>query len=192
MSLLAPHLADFPIVREDFREAHPDITDIIVGAFIIAPSATNREKTISPRVLLLRRSMRTPPDQYPGTWDFPGGRFETSDETMVDAVKREVFEETGLHVSQITAFVGISYWTKPKYPARKWGKFCFIVEAEEQKDVAGFDLKSIPIKLSPDEHDDFYWATEEEVKDGPLAGNGPFVFIGKDGGKLVSQSFSNL
>ncbi len=59
MSLLAPSLADFPILREDVRAAYLDTTDIIVGAFVITPPAARSKTTIS-RVLL-RRSLMTPP-----------------------------------------------------------------------------------------------------------------------------------
>ncbi len=60
-SLLAPSLADFPTLREDVRAAYPDITDIIVGAFVITPPAARSKTTIS-RVLLPRQFLTTPPD----------------------------------------------------------------------------------------------------------------------------------
>jgi ADP-ribose pyrophosphatase YjhB (NUDIX family) len=46
-----------------------------------------------PRVLLVKR--RNPPLQ--GQWSLPGGRVELG-ETLVEAVRREMFEECGLRV----------------------------------------------------------------------------------------------
>jgi 8-oxo-dGTP diphosphatase len=45
-------------------------------------------------ILLVRRA--NPPQQ--GRWSLPGGRVELG-ETLVDAVRREVLEETGIHVA---------------------------------------------------------------------------------------------
>lgn len=47
------------------------------------------------RFLLLQRSHG---DRYnPGLWEFPGGKVD-SEEELVDGLKREVFEETGLEI----------------------------------------------------------------------------------------------
>jgi len=57
---------------------------LVVSAVIVAKG----------KVLLLRRS---PDDSYPGTWEFPGGGVEHfEDENLVEALRREVLEETGI------------------------------------------------------------------------------------------------
>ena len=52
---------------------------------------------------------RTDPD-WPGV-TFPGGHVERG-ESFTDSVKREVYEETGLHVSDLQ-MCGIKDWTNP-------------------------------------------------------------------------------
>jgi 8-oxo-dGTP diphosphatase len=49
-------------------------------------------------VLFLRRSSKT---DRAGGWDFPGGRLELEDTDPVEGIRREVWEETQLKVSDI-------------------------------------------------------------------------------------------
>jgi ADP-ribose pyrophosphatase YjhB (NUDIX family) len=65
------------------------------------------------RLLLVRRAR----DPYGGTWDVPGG-FLNEDEHPLDALRRELREETGLEVEP-TDFVGAQldrYGTGPDAP----------------------------------------------------------------------------
>lgn len=48
------------------------------------------------RFLLIKRSMST---HLPNLWGFPGGKIETR-ESPLEAAKRELQEETGLHATQ--------------------------------------------------------------------------------------------
>lgn len=188
-----PRLKDFPIDRESLLKAYPNITDTICGGLVFANNIRKKcqdptqsdphHYDIEARVLVLQRASTLPENQYPDTWDFPGGRYETKDATLFDAVAREVLEETGLHVSEIVQYVGTVTWTKgPEYGSRMWGKFCFIVNVAEIEGVV--DPTAIKIVCAPDEHQRYAWATHDEVKD--------FDFIGSDKGQIISDAFQTL
>jgi 8-oxo-dGTP pyrophosphatase MutT (NUDIX family) len=184
---LAPALSLFPTSREALNAAYPEITDLIVGALIFSPKSLSKEalKTTAsqqprPRLLVLQRASTLPINQYPTKWDFPGGRFETSDNSIFDAVAREIWEETGCHLSRILEFVGINTWVKgPEYGSRKWGKFVFLAEVAELGDTD--ELDKVPISLADDEHRAYSWVTEEDV--------GAYDFIGEDQGQMLKEAF---
>ena len=76
------------------------------------------------RVLLVRRA--NPPSR--GLWAVPGGRVE-SDETLEEAVRREVLEETGLRV-RVTGLLGVAERTDPAARVH-WIILEFAVAAED-------------------------------------------------------------
>ena len=55
----------------------------------------------SKRVLFLKRSRYT--DKYAGEWDLPGGHLKKN-ESLEDGLKREVHEESGLEIEDLTFF----------------------------------------------------------------------------------------
>ena len=55
--------------------------------------ATREER---PRVLLIKRKH----DPYAGSWALPGG-FVEEGERLIDAAKRELKEETGVHIEEL-------------------------------------------------------------------------------------------
>jgi 8-oxo-dGTP diphosphatase len=101
------------------------------------------------RILLLRKSTD---DFQAGKWDVPGGRIEIG-EYWQDALRREVFEETGLELTKISKPVAVSEW-RP------------IIKGETVQIVATFLLCQIAmdsqIKLSK-EHDDFAWVKHHDL-----------------------------
>ena len=184
---LAPTLSLFPTSREALNVAYPEITDLIVGALIFSLKPLSKEalKTTTapqqrPRLLVLQRASTLPINQYPAKWDFPGGRFETSDNSIFDAVAREIWEETGCHLSRILEFAGINRWVKgPVYGSRKWGKFVFLADVAELEDTD--ELDKVPIGLADDEHQAYSWVTEEEVD--------AYDFIGEDQSQMLKEAF---
>ncbi len=57
-------------------------------------------KKESRQLLLIQRGI----EPYKGKWALPGG-FVEMDELLADACKREIMEETGLEVSELTQFM---------------------------------------------------------------------------------------
>jgi 8-oxo-dGTP diphosphatase len=84
------------------------IVRVVVGAVI---SRTDG------RVLLLRR---TPSDFMGGLWELPSGKVDSADESMLDALAREVYEETGLKISDADGYLGaFDYLSGSGLPTRQ-------------------------------------------------------------------------
>jgi 8-oxo-dGTP diphosphatase len=126
------------MVRALLRQAAADGVDLYcVGALIVRGG----------RVLLLRRA---PHDSFPGLFELPSGGVE-ADEGILEALTREVEEETGLRVGTVVAYAGSFDYQTPRtgHSARQ---FNFVVE------VNGGEPR-----LDPAEHDRMAWAGPERL-----------------------------
>jgi 8-oxo-dGTP pyrophosphatase MutT (NUDIX family) len=110
------------------------------------------------RILLIQRAHH---DSMPDKWETPGGAADLEDPTLFYSTARELFEEAGLVLTRVKHNVT----TGPGQPVeecvftnskgtRVFCRFSFEVEVETIEDVV----------LDPNEHQDFVWATEEEVR----------------------------
>jgi 8-oxo-dGTP pyrophosphatase MutT (NUDIX family) len=171
---IAPHLKYFNIPFTDFIAARPEFDAFAVGGYIFAQAttATPDDAGSPPRTLLLQRALT---DSMPGCWEGAGGAAEPhEDRTLLDGVVREVFEETGLHVSRFVELVAVDVWMHTR---RSNGdririiKYSFIVEVHEaRRQLAdgtrqSVGIDEIPVKLEATEHQAFAWALEEDVRD---------------------------
>lgn len=98
------------------------------------------------KILVLKRSNEE--DVFAELWDIPGGKIEYG-EKIVDGIKREVMEETGLDVD---------------VDFRPWSIWSFMTPAKERQTV-GITLlaqyKGGEVKISS-EHTEFRWISPSE------------------------------
>jgi len=107
----------------------------------------------TPRILLLQRSAS---DSMPGRWEIPGGGVDDDDESILHAVARELWEEAALTTVKVGPLVGEPHF----FESRSGKQICrlnFLVEAKETNGA-------LKVKLDPEEHQNFLWATEEDVR----------------------------
>lgn len=96
------------------------------------------------KILALRRSETDP--SRPLTWDLPGGNIEEG-ENLLENMKREILEEIGIEISDITILGALSGTSKKGEYAIQIAYTGSIGDAE--------------ITLSY-EHDQYKWVTKEE------------------------------
>lgn len=110
------------------------------------------------KILLIQRAAS---DSMPNRWEVPGGAVDEDDPSILHGAARELIEESGLVAKRFTHLVteGAGHPEGQVFPNRnktQWFcRFTFEVEVENCDDV----------KLDPNEHQDFVWASEEEVKE---------------------------
>lgn len=108
------------------------------------------------RILLLQRA---PDDSMPNRWEIPGGAVDDDDPSVLYGCARELWEEAGLVLRHIKHVIPDGANGKPgavftnRTGKRFFCKFSFEVDVADTESV----------KLDPNEHQDFVWATEEEV-----------------------------
>lgn len=118
---------------------------VTVSAVIV-----NKEKN---RVLLAKRAPSLPNGNL---WCLPGGYLDR-DETTMQGVLREVYEETGYQTHIVSLLRLIDVPTRPKEDKQNV-EFAYVVEAETQKkdkDTETSEIKWYDLDKVPDEKD---WA----------------------------------
>ncbi|KAJ9641586.1 hypothetical protein H2204_002648 [Knufia peltigerae] len=113
----------------------------------------------SGEVLVIQRASS---DSMPNRWELPGGAVnDDEDSTFFHGAARELWEETGLRARHFTHVVTEGPGREPGqvYPnstgTKIWCRFSFIVDVESCENIA----------LDPTEHQNFAWATEDEIRD---------------------------
>ncbi|KAK4159946.1 NUDIX hydrolase domain-like protein [Cladorrhinum sp. PSN259] len=147
----SPNLEEFSIPAAEYLKSHPSLAGLVVSALVF-----HNFEGPSRRVLLIQRAAT---DGFPHKWEIPGGGAEATDGTVLDAVCREVHEETGLVVTKILQKADVTDEWEARSGGR-WRKLTFVVEVEGDDD----EKKAPKVKLSPEEHQDLYWATLEEIE----------------------------
>lgn len=144
----------FTVSKDAYLAVHKDAsyTLIATSALVLDP----RGPGSSLRILLLQRAAS---DSNPNKWEPPGGAVDDEDVSILHAVTRELKEETGLKATRIDGLVG-----EPHLFNRSNGdtvcRFNFAVIVDAGEDV----------KLDPNEHQNYVWASEDEVRTGRTGG----------------------
>ena len=144
-----PSVAKFAVPMKQYLDANPQFDGLCVGALVF--NATNR-------ILLIQRAAH---DSMPSKWEVPGGACDYEDETILVSVARELWEEARLTASRVGELVpcgaeeGLIIFSRRQ---RRYCKYSFVVHVDEGQEV----------KLDPNEHEAFLWATEEECRAGKV------------------------
>lgn len=120
------------------RLAGEHILRIVVGGIIEKQN----------RILILQRAFRE--NFLPGIHEIPSGQVE-SHESLYQALKREIREETGLTLTDVKHYVGyFDYFSRTGILTRQ---FNFVVATKN----------SFLVKLNPTEHQAYAWIEEKEM-----------------------------
>lgn len=104
------------------------------------------------KILILRRHPKS--RNNPHKWELPGGKVDPG-EFFDDALIRELKEETNLDVNIVSLFEAV----EDRFTSRRTHQFINTVQL-----MMNLEIISGEVQIS-DEHDDFKWATIEELKD---------------------------
>ncbi|KAK1837557.1 hypothetical protein CCHR01_19822 [Colletotrichum chrysophilum] len=181
----------------------PDIHSIISGAIVF------RRRLVGPchadieEVLVLKRAAS---DSFPLKWEIPGGTADSDiDRTIIDVAIRELWEETHLQAQKILCTVGLGHPHNSSTtitPAADgittmddtyhfcllpvnglvWAIVTFIVEVKDPM---------ASILLRAEEHVDWAWVTESEVKQAKFFGrsNEELEFVTEAMRRIILEGF---
>lgn len=161
--IFAPSLVKFDVAMEKHLASLQETTTtplygLATGVVIFSK---HHPPASEPRILLVQRS---PTDSMPLKWEIPGGAVDAGEKVLTGAA-REVREETGLVVTRILSLVvhdeagGHGEGIDGGYLIRTTRgklipKYTFLADVED----------SGCVRLDPEEHQDYVWATEEECR----------------------------
>lgn len=115
------------------------------------------------KALMIQRAAT---DSLPNKWEFPGGAADDEDPTIFHAAARELWEESGLIAKRFTHIITQGPDKEPgetfqnRLRTKIFIRFTFHVEVESCDDV----------KLDPNEHQNYVWASEDEVRQQKIDG----------------------
>ena len=184
---------------QSWLRSHQMYQDLVISAFIFAyrsrPSASAEHGAATdisninnrqPYLLLIQRAEE---DTFPYFWEIPGGSVEQTDPTILDAVAREVLEETGLRLTRLVEQIGEGLLMRSRRSV-PFLRLAFEIEVAEipacmhahassgHREADGSDSGTdhdIPVKLNPEEHQNYEWVTEDDLINGKETGKYTFV-----------------
>lgn len=170
--LIPESLSRYQISPSDYiKQCEPHVDRLVAGTIV-----SHHDK-----ILLILRSRH----DFGGLcWEIPGGSCDEDDLSILGAAARELWEEAGLCVAEMIDVVDDKHlWSDD---GLVWRKLTFLVEVERN----GSQL--LPdVVLDPNEHEDFVWATEEDVL-ANCFGDIKFRWISDDQRQTILQGFKML
>ncbi|OAQ60770.1 NUDIX domain-containing protein [Pochonia chlamydosporia 170] len=157
-------VTDLNVSLKEFLSSQPQFDSVSVGALVFDGSGAAK------RILLVQRSEH---DSNPSYWEIPGGSCDDADHTLLHSLSRELWEETGLHLRHISQLVGTGRDSSLGRSVVDTGafflsrsglrmvKYSFVVDVQEP----------IRIRLDPNEHQTYLWASREECVEARVAGS---------------------
>lgn len=125
------------------RKKIPRVFCIVVIAAIV------REETI----LCLQRRERKNEKPHPGLWELPKGKREFN-ETSIEALVREVKEETGLSIREERPISVFEYVVETPNEIRDTTKITFLASSINPQEE---------VKINPEEHQAARWFNRKEL-----------------------------
>lgn len=135
--------------REWLTKHEKSWTGIASGCVVFNPDG---------KVLVIQRASH---DSMGNRWELPGGAVDEEDPTIFYGAARELWEESGFVALRFSHVVTEGPEQEPGqvFPnstnTKTFCRFCFNVEVESCENVT----------LDPKEHQNFAWATEDEVRE---------------------------
>ncbi|KAK0639694.1 NUDIX hydrolase domain-like protein [Cercophora newfieldiana] len=167
-----PLLSPFAIPPVTYLHSNPTLSSLIVSAVVThqmrpPPTSTssNTETETKSHVLLIQRAAT---DAFPLLWECPGGCVDPEDETILHAVQRELFEETGLCLTKVVALLDDTVEFVGKEGRAR--RITFLVEVEGGCESGSESGKGVQVRLNPEEHADYVWAGVDDVTRGVCRG----------------------
>jgi len=170
-----PSASLFAVSSKDYISKRPDLKD---GNCLLATGAAVFSGTTPDRILLIQRAAG---DSMPNRWEVPGGACDDDDPSILHGIARELWEETGLTAVR----VGPRFGDEHRFRSRSGKDICklyFLVEVESA------DGDRTDVKLDPNEHQNFVWATEDDVK-AKKVGDLELTFTTEAQEKIITESF---
>lgn len=145
-----PSCSPFTVSSEKYKASNPGakFKYLATGALVF-----DNFNPADPRILLIQRAAG---DSMSGLWEVPGGGVDDEDESILHAVARELWEEAALTAATIGPRVGEPHYFESR-SGKRVARYSFMVEMK-----SGQTAKDV--KLDPKEHQNFVWATQEQVK----------------------------
>ena len=173
-----PSTSPFTVSQEKYLSQHPDerFQYIATAALVF-----DTRKGVDPRILLLQRSTQ---DSMPNRWEVPGGACDDEDESILHGLARELWEEAGLRATYIEPPLGEPHFFTSR-SGKRICKFVFVVQVEQGTEGR------LDVKLDPEEHRQFVWASQDEVK-AKKVGDVELEFTTQDLENTLLQSFGYI